>query len=60
MIGDGEQPTYQEAVNDELLHQRAKNPPCRSALIELDAKHTFQYRDSSTCQSQNIVFDLNL
>ena len=52
--------TYQEAVNDELLDERAKNRPCRSALIELDAKHPFHYRDSSTCQSQNIVFDLNL
>lgn len=55
MICDGE-----EAVNDVLLHGRAKDPPCRSASIELDAKHTFLYRDSSTCQSQNIVFDLNL
>jgi beta-glucosidase len=32
----------------------------RSASIKLDAKHTFHYRDSSTCQSQYILFDLNL
>jgi len=60
MRSDEEQPTYQEEVKDELLHRRVKNPACRSALIELDTKHTFHDRDGSTCQSQNIVFDLNL